>query len=202
MWQQSERYPDPRIQVLDPEFEQFRLPYVTVERIATGFRWCEGPIWFGDGRYLLWSDMPNNRIMKWEEETGAVSLFRSPSNFANGNARDRQGRLVTCEHGGRRVTRTDFDGSITVILDRFDGKPLNSPNDVVVKSDGSIWLADPPFGILGNYEGRKAEPQLPQNVYRVECHRQRGMRGRWSHCQYLNAVARTGVGSFARRENP
>lgn len=168
MWQASERYPDPRIQVFDPEFDKFRLPYAAVERIATGFRWAEGPVWFGDGRYLLWSDIPNNRMMKWEEETGVVSVFRSPSNYANGNTRDRQGRLITCEHAGRRVTRTEYDGSLTVILDRFDGKPLNSPNDVVVKSDGSIWFTDPPFGIAGNYEGRQAQPELSQNVYRVD----------------------------------
>jgi len=115
---------------------------------------------FGDGRFLLWSDIPNNRIMKWEEETGAVSLFRKPSNFANGNTRVRQGRLVTCEHGGRRVTRTEYDVSITVLMDSFDGKRLNSPNDVVVKSDGSIWFTDPIFGLLGNYEGYKAEPEI------------------------------------------
>ena len=127
-----------------------------VERLATGFRWAEGPVWFGDGRYLLWSDIPNNRIMRWDEETGAVSVFRKPSNFANGNTRDRQGRLVTCEHDSRRVTRTEYDGTITVVLDRFDGKPLNSPNDVVVKSDDSIWFTDPPFGILSNYEGHTA----------------------------------------------
>ena len=125
-------------------------------------------MWFGDGRYLLWSDIPNNRIMRWDEETGAASVFRKPSNHANGNTRDRQGRLVTCEHEGRRVTRTEYDGSITVILDRFDGKRLNSPNDVVVKSDGSIWFTDPPFGILGNYEGEQAPPELPTNVYRVD----------------------------------
>jgi gluconolactonase len=124
-------------------------------------------VWFGDGRYLLWSDIPNNRMMRWDEETGAVSVFRMPSNFGNGNTRDRQGRLVTCEHG-RRVTRTEYDGSITVIAERFEGKRLNSPNDVVVKSDGSIWFTDPPFGLLGNYEGIKAEPELPQNVYRVD----------------------------------
>jgi gluconolactonase len=168
MWQQSERYPDPRIQIIDSEFEAFCLPLAAVERIATGFRWCEGPVWFGDGRYLLWSDIPNNRIMKWEEETGAVSVFRKPSNFANGHTRDRQGRLISCEHGGRRVTRTEYDGSLTVVLDRHEGKPLNSPNDVVVKSDGSIWFTDPIFGILGYYEGYPAEPQLPQHVYRVD----------------------------------
>jgi gluconolactonase len=167
MWQQSERYPDPRIQVLDPEFDKYRLPYAAVERIATGFRWAEGPVWFGDGRYLLWSDIPNNRMMKWEEETGAVSVYRKPSNYANGNTRDRQGRLITCEHG-RRVTRTEYDGSLTVLMDSFEGKPLNSPNDVVVKSDGSIWFTDPPFGILGNYEGRAATPELPHAVYRID----------------------------------
>ncbi|MBI3516052.1 MAG: SMP-30/gluconolactonase/LRE family protein [Proteobacteria bacterium] len=167
MWQGSTRYPDPAIEILDASFERYRVFSAAVERLATGFRWCEGPVWFGDGRYLLWSDIPNNRIMKWEEETGAVSVFRKPSNFANGNTRDRQGRLVTCEHG-RRVTRTEPDGAITVLADRFEGKPLNSPNDVVVKSDGSIWFTDPPFGILGNYEGIKAEPELPQNVYRID----------------------------------
>jgi gluconolactonase len=129
-------------------------------------RWTEGPVWFGDGRFLLWSDIPNNRIMKWEEETGAVSVFRKPSSNANGNSRDRQGRLLTCEHDTRRVTRTEYDGSITVIADKFDGKPLNSPNDIVCKSDGSIWFTDPPFGILGNYEGHVAKVELPTNVYR------------------------------------
>ena len=121
-----------------------------------------------DPRYLLCSDIPNQRILKWEEETGAVSVFRKPSNFANGNTRDRQGRLVTCEHGGRRVTRTEYDGSITVLIDSFDGKRLNSPNDVVVKSDGSIWFTDPTFGLLGNYEGYKAEPEIDANVYRID----------------------------------
>ena len=131
-------------------------------------RWAEGPVWFGDGRYLLWSDIPNDRIMKWEEETGAVSVFRKPAHFANGNTRDRQGRLLTCEHDTRRLTRTEYDGSITVLADRFDGKPLNSPNDVVCRSDGSIWFTDPPFGILGNYEGHTAKPELPTNVYRLD----------------------------------
>ncbi len=167
-WRSSERYPDPAVEGLDPSFAKYRIFSAAVERLATGMRWGEGPVWFGDGRYLLWSDIPNNRILKWEEETGQVSAFRKPSNYANGNTRDRQGRLVTCEHGGRRVTRTEYDGSITVILDRYDGKPLNSPNDVVVKSDGSIWFTDPPFGILGNYEGSQATPELPQNVYRVD----------------------------------
>lgn len=167
MWQQAERYPDPRVISLDPSFDQYRVPFSVVERLATGFRWAEGPVWFGDGRYLLWSDIPNDRIMRWDEETGAVSVFRRPSNYANGNTRDRRGRLITCEHG-RRVTRTEYDGRITVLLDSFEGKPLNSPNDVVVKSDGSIWFTDPPMGIWSNYEGNKAEPELPHSVYRID----------------------------------
>jgi gluconolactonase len=167
-WQESQRYPDPLIQIIDPSFTPYRINSAKVERLASGMRWSEGPVWFGDGRYLLWSDIPNNRIMKWEEETGAISVFRKPSNFANGNTRDRQGRLVTCEHGARRVTRTEYDGSTTVVADSFDGKRLNSPNDVVCRSDGSIWFTDPPFGILGNYEGSAAKSELPTNVYRVD----------------------------------
>jgi gluconolactonase len=125
-------------------------------------------VWFGDGRYVLWSDIPNDRILRWDEETGAVTPFRRPSNNANGNTRDREGRLVTCEHLTRRVTRTEYDGSITVIADRYQGKRFNSPNDVVVKSDGSVWFTDPSFGIDSFYEGEKQEPELPQNVYRVD----------------------------------
>ena len=167
-WEPSESYPDPSVQILDPSFEKYRIGLAGIERLATGMRWCEGPVWFGDGRYLLWSDIPNNRIMRWEEETGRVSVFRKPSNNANGNTRDRQGRLVTCEHDARRVTRTEYDGSITVLIDKFDGKPLNSPNDVVVKSDDSVWFTDPPFGILGNYEGHVDKQELPTNVYRLD----------------------------------
>ncbi|HEU0154961.1 MAG TPA: SMP-30/gluconolactonase/LRE family protein [Stellaceae bacterium] len=168
-WKPAQSYPDPAVQTLDPRFDKVKPPFsAAVERLATGFRWAEGPVWFGDHRCLLWSDIPNNRIMRWDEVSGAVGIFRQPSNFANGNTRDRQGRLVTCEHQGRRVIRTEYDGSVTVILDRFDGKRLNSPNDVVVKSDGSIWFTDPPFGILGNYEGDRAAPELPTNVYRVD----------------------------------
>lgn len=165
-WQPSPRYPDPRVRVIDASFARYRLALAKVERLATGMRWCEGPVWFGDGRFLLWSDIPNNRMMKWEEETGAVSVYRKPSNFANGNTRDRQGRLLTCEHDTRRVIRTEYDGALTVIADRYDGRRLNSPNDIVCKSDGSIWFTDPPFGILGYYEGHVAEPELPTNVYR------------------------------------
>jgi gluconolactonase len=167
-WERSERYPDPAIEIVEPTFAKYRIFNASVERLVSDCRWCEGPVWFGDGRYLLWSDIPNNRILKWEEETGVVSVFRRPSAHSNGNTRDRQGRLVTCEHAGRRVTRTEYDGSITVILDRFEGKPLNSPNDVVVKSDNSIWFTDPPFGITGNYEGYAAAQELPQHVYRVD----------------------------------
>lgn len=167
-WQPATRYPDPNVITLDPRFDKYKLPLAAVEKLATGCRWNEGPVWFGDARCLLWSDIPNNRIMRWDEGTGAVSAYREPSNFANGQTRDRVGRLITCEHGGRRVTRTEYDGAITVLIDSFEGKRLSSPNDVIVKSDGSIWFTDPPFGIMGNYEGHKAEPELGQNVYRFD----------------------------------
>ena len=162
------RYPDPAFQILDESFAKYRIFNAAVERLSSGFRWAEGPVWFGDGRYVLWSDIPNNRIMRWDEETGVTSVFRKPSNFSNGNTRDRQGRLVTCEHDSRRVTRTEYDGAITVLMDRFEDKRLSSPNDVVVKSDDSVWFTDPPFGILGNYEGHVAPLELPTNVYRLD----------------------------------
>jgi gluconolactonase len=167
-WRAFPRYPDPAIEALDTRFEKYWLKQSAVERLYTGCRWAEGPVWFGDGRFLLWSDIPNNRMLKWEEETGTVSIFRKPSDYANGNTRDRQGRLVTCEHGARRVTRTEHDGRVTVLMDSWQGKRLSSPNDVVVKSDGSVWFTDPPFGILGHYEGHQAEPELGQNVYRID----------------------------------
>ena len=166
-WQPAIRYPDPAIIALDPSFDAYHLKLSAVERLATGCRWNEGPVWLGDSRMLVWSDIPNNRMLKWDEETGAVSTFRKPSNFANGNTRDRQGRLITCEHG-RRLTRTEIDGMITVLMDSFDGKKLNSPNDVVVHSDGSIWFTDPYFGILTEYEGHKADSEISANVYRVD----------------------------------
>jgi gluconolactonase len=162
------RYPDPAIRVLDPRFAKYRLGNAAVERLATGFRWAEGPVWFGDGRYLLFSDIPNNRIMRWLEETGELSVFRSPSQYSNGHTRDKQGRLISCEHDTRRVTRTEYDGSITVLMDHFQGKPLNAPNDVVVKSDGSIWFTDPGYGIMFNYEGHRATLELPAAVYRLD----------------------------------
>jgi gluconolactonase len=160
------RYPDPRVEALDPRFTA-RQGNAGIERIATGFRWAEGPVYFPAGGYLLWSDIPNNRILRWLEEDGHVSVFRSPSNFANGNTRDREGRLVTCEHDSRRVTRTEFDGSITVLMDRHDGRRLNAPNDVVVASDGAIWFTDPGYGIDGPYEGHSAEAELSRHVYRL-----------------------------------
>ena len=164
----SSRLPDPRIEVLDDRFLALRLLSGTVERLAGGFYWAEGPVWFGDGRYLLFSDIPNNRILRWDDSSGALSEFRKPSNHANGLARDRQGRLLACEHGTRRVTRTEYDGSITVMASHYKGKRLNSPNDIVCRSDGSIWFTDPPFGILGWWEGEPATPELPHGVYRID----------------------------------
>jgi len=167
-WTESLRYPDPAIRALDPAFRRYHLALSSVERLWTGSRWGEGPVWIGDQRVLLWSDIPNNRVLRWEEETGNVSIFRKPSNNSNGHTRDRQGRIIACEHLGRRVIRYEYDGSITVLAERFQGKRLNSPNDVVVKSDGSIWFTDPPFGTYAFYEGEKTEAELPHtNVYRV-----------------------------------
>jgi len=125
-------------------------------------------VWFGDGRYLVWSDIPNNRMLRWLEQTGEVSVFRYPSNYTNGNTRDKQGRLISCEHDARRVTRTELDGTITVLIDHYQSKPFNAPNDVVVHSNGSIWFTDPGYGIMGNYEGHKAAFELPANVYRID----------------------------------
>jgi gluconolactonase len=167
-WEPSDRYPDPAIQVLDPSFAKYRLNNAGVERLAVGMRWAEGPVWFGDGRYLLWSDAALDRITRWDEETGQVSVFRKPANKPNGLTRDRQGRLLTCEHAGRRVTRTEYDGTITVLIDKFDGKRLNSPNDIVVKSDDSIWFTDPVYGITSNYSGVIDTQELPTNVYRLD----------------------------------
>ena len=154
-------------EVFDPAFKSFVMGNAPVKNLAGGFDWTEGPVWFGDANCLLFSDIPNNRIMRWSPGAG-VSTSRKPSNFANGHTRDREGRLVSCEHGTRRVTRTELDGSITVIADSYDGKRLNSPNDVVVKSDGTIWFSDPHYGIMTNYEGYKSEQELPCNVYRVD----------------------------------
>ncbi|EFF75201.1 SMP-30/gluconolactonase/LRE family protein [Achromobacter piechaudii] len=164
----QQRYPDPSVRILDPEFSKYRIYSSSVEQLASGFRWLEGPVWVGDGRYLLVSDIPNDRILRWDETTGAISVFRQPANFSNGLARDRQGRLLTCEHLTRRVTRTEYDGSITVLADGYDGKRLNSPNDIICQRNGAIWFTDPPFGIGGHWEGDKAKPELPHGVYRID----------------------------------
>ncbi len=161
------RYPDPAIEVIDSRFARYKIGNSVVERLWTGARWSEGPVWFGDGGYLLWSDIPNNRILKWEEATGKVSVYRKPSNYSNGHTRDRQGRLISCEHGTRRVTRTEYDGTVTVLMDKFEGKRLNAPNDVAVHTDGHIWFTDPGYGIMLNYEGHIAEFELPTSVYRL-----------------------------------
>ncbi len=156
-------------EIIEPEFAACIIGHARVERLWTGARWSEGPVWFAAGRYLLWSDIPNNRILRFDETDGSVSTFRQPSNNSNGHTIDRQGRLVSCEHLARRVTRTEHDGSITVIADRFDGKRFNSPNDVVVKSDGSIWFTDPSYGILIDYEGGRAVSEIGAcHVYRVD----------------------------------
>ena len=155
--------------VIEPEFEACFVGHARVERLYTGARWSEGPVWFAAGRYLLWSDIPNNRILRFDDADGSVSTFRQPSNNSNGHTVDRQGRLVSCEHLNRRVIRTEHDGSITVIADSHDGKRLNSPNDVVVKSDGSIWFTDPSYGILMDYEGDRADSEIGAcHVYRVD----------------------------------
>lgn len=170
----NQRYPDPAVQILDPSFARYRIYSSTVEQVASGMRWAEGPVYFpgasaGEPGYVLVSDIPNNRIMKFDEKTGSFTVFRANANYANGNARDRQGRLVTCEHSvTRRVTRTESNGRITVLADSFEGKRLNAPNDVVVKSDDSIWFTDPLFGINGEWEGSRAKTeQATTNVYRV-----------------------------------
>jgi gluconolactonase len=163
----SARYPDPAVEVLDESFLKLRLFSAHVEQLVSGLRWAEGPVWFGDGRYLLVSDIPNNRILRWDETSGVTSVFRAPSNNANGHARDRTGRLIGCEHLTRRITRTEYDGSITVLADRFEGKRLNSPNDIVCARDGAIWFTDPLFGILGKWEGEPAESETPMAVYRL-----------------------------------
>ena len=144
------------------------MGHARLERLYTGCRWAEGPAWFGGGRYLLWSDLPNNRILRYDDNDGHVSVFRAPSQFANGNTVDAQGRLITCEHQGRRVSRTEHDGRVVTLADRYQGKRLNSPNDIVVNPDGSIWFTDPMYGIMGNYEGYKGTSELKTAVYRVD----------------------------------
>jgi gluconolactonase len=154
---------------LDARFGQLVKATARVEKLYEGCRWAEGPAYFPAGRYLVWSDIPNDRMLRFDETTGTVGVFRHPAGYSNGNTVDREGRLVTCEHGNRRVTRTEHDGRITVIADRFEGKRLNSPNDVVVRSDGSVWFSDPAYGIESDYEGHKAESEIGAcHLYRVD----------------------------------
>jgi gluconolactonase len=156
-------------EIIDRRFAKLVNGNAGLDQLSTGCKWAEGPAWFGGGRYLVWSDIPNNRMMRYDETDGSVSVFRSPSNNSNGNTVDRRGRLLTCEHGGRRVSRTEHDGSVITIADRYEGKRLNSPNDLVVKSDGSIWFTDPTYGIDSDYEGNKAESEIgSSNVYRID----------------------------------
>lgn len=165
----SETIEGPAFEIIDPRFRKLVNRTAKRERLFTGCRWAEGPAYFPAGRYLVWSDIPNNRMMRFDETDGRVSVFRQPANNTNGHTIDRQGRLVSCEHLTRRVTRTEYDGSITVIADRYQGKRLNSPNDVVVKSDGSIWFTDPAYGIDTDYEGERAPSEIGAcHVYRVD----------------------------------
>jgi gluconolactonase len=162
------RYPDPDVVVLDPRFRGYVIGNTPIRRLHTGTLWAEGPAWNGVGRFLLWSDIPNNLQLRWLEDDGRVTVFRNPSGHSNGNTFDREGRQLSCEHSGRRVVRYEHNGQVTVIADRFQGKRLNSPNDAVVHADGSIWFTDPMYGIRGNYEGFKAESETKPGVYRVD----------------------------------
>jgi len=166
---QPVRYPDPDIVVLDQLFARYKLGNTPIQRLYTGTLWAEGPAWSGVGRYLVWSDIPNNRQLRWLDEDGHVSVFRSPSGNSNGNTFDYQGRQISCEHGTRRVVRYEPDGTATVLAGEWEGKPLNAPNDAVVHpDDGAIWFTDPGYGIMLDYEGNIAESELPTNVYRLD----------------------------------
>jgi gluconolactonase len=162
------RYPDPDVVALDQRFRRYIVGNTTIKRLYTGSQWAEGPAWNGVGRYLVWSDIPNNRQLRWIEEDDRVTVFRSPSGYSNGNTFDHEGRQISCEHGGRRVVRYEYNGSVTVIAERYQGKRLNSPNDAAVHPDGSIWFTDPPYGIRGNYEGFKSEQENKPGVYRAD----------------------------------
>jgi gluconolactonase len=166
--QQPIQYPDPDVVALDPRFRRYMVGNTPIRRLHTGTLWAEGPAWNGVGKYLVWSDIPNNVQMRWVEEDGHVSAIHNPSGYSNGNTFDFEGRQLSCEHGNRRVARYEYDGTITVIADKFNGKRLNSPNDIVVHPDGSIWFTDPTYGINGNYEGFKAQKELKEAVYRVD----------------------------------
>lgn len=162
------RYPDPDIIALDDRFKKYKIGNTPIQRLHTGTMWAEGPAWNGVGRYLLWSDIPNDRQMRWLEEDGHVSVFRQPAGYSNGNTFDFEGRQLSCEHGNRRVVRYEHNGGVTVLADKFNGKPFNAPNDIVVHPDGGVWFTDPGYGSLLNYEGHKGELQLKEAVYRID----------------------------------
>ena len=182
------RYPDPDILVLDKRFAKYKIGNTPIQRLYTGMLWAEGPAWNGVGHYLVWSDIPNNRQMRWLEEDGHVSVLRQPAGFSNGNTFDWEGRQISCEHGNRRVVRYEHSGKVTVLADKWQGKPLNAPNDVVVHPDGGIWFTDPGYGILLNYEGSKAPLELKEATYRID--------GK----QYVSIISGHTLVTFALRE--
>ena len=166
--QRPTRYPDPDIISLDPSFDKYKLGNTPIQRLYTGTLWAEGPAWNAVGRYLLWSDIPNNRQMRWLDDDGHVSVFRSPSGQSNGNTFDFEGRQLTCEHANRRVVRYEHNGGITVLADKFNGKQFNAPNDIVVHPDGGIWFTDPGYGSMMNYEGNKGPLDIKEATYRID----------------------------------
>ncbi len=162
------RYPDPDIVELDKRFAKYKIGNAAIQRLHTGTLWAEGPAWCGVGRFLLWSDIPNDRQLRWLEEDGHVSTFRQPAGFSNGNTFDFQGRQLACEHGNRRVVRYEHTGTVSVLADKFEGKPFNAPNDIVVHPDGGVWFTDPGYGSLGNYEGHKGPLEIKEAIYRID----------------------------------
>src|SRR3954451_8794959 len=165
---QPTRYPDPDVISLDPSFDKYKMFNAVIYRHYVGCKWAEGPAWSAQGQYLVWSDIPANRQLRFIEDDSRTTTFRNPSGYSNGNTFDFEGRQLSCEHAGRRVVRYENDGKLTVIADKYNGKPLNSPNDVVVHPDGGIWFTDPPYGIMGNYEGFQAKQENKEAVYRVD----------------------------------